>query len=501
VREPNNQLRQARERTASPNLPGQPLSRQELAELLNAAVYQTTDRICAVDGQYIGKLERGAVRWPHADYRTALRVILHATTDADLGFHPHRRLVAPANADLIPHGTTASPAVKPSRTEKPPKRQPARTLESERELPADTGIEQLWSPAGLAAAFEEVTPMAGAPMERRQFLALSGAALAAAAHEWLVADPARIAAALAGRRVDTGVVTDLTTTLDALRRLDDKLGGQAVHGMVTEQLRLVVRLLRNTSYNQADGQALYGIAAELARLAGWTSYDAGKHGTAQRYYLVALRAAHEADAPGIAANTLRCMAEQARTTGDPRSAIDLLRSARAGARGRLTTTERALISACLARAHGPLGDHDAVQSTADAAYADIEQAHPADDPPYVYWVGPNSIAFAVGDALLATGQPQTAIPHLLSSVEQTSTDLPRDLLEYRAILALAYAKAGELDQALALAHETVATAAIPSAIVAGHIAELSQTLRAADHPGVTDLTDQARAAFGNVDLR
>lgn len=176
--------------------------------------------------------------------------------------------------------------------------------------------------------------MPGAALERRQFLPLSGAALPATAHEWLVADPARIAAALGGRQADAGVVADptTTTTVDVLRRLDDKLGGQAVYPMFVEQLRLIIRLLRHASYTQADGQALHGIAAELARLAGWTAQDAGAHGTAQRYYLVGLRAAHEAEAPGIGANILRCMATQACGLNDPHTAIELIRSARAGSR-------------------------------------------------------------------------------------------------------------------------------------------------------------------------
>ncbi len=39
--EPNDQLRRARERTESPHATGEPLSRQELAELVNAWVSST----------------------------------------------------------------------------------------------------------------------------------------------------------------------------------------------------------------------------------------------------------------------------------------------------------------------------------------------------------------------------------------------------------------------------------------------------------------------------
>ena len=39
-----------------------------------------------ISGDYIGRLERGEFRWPRVQVRRALRQVLHAATDADLGF-------------------------------------------------------------------------------------------------------------------------------------------------------------------------------------------------------------------------------------------------------------------------------------------------------------------------------------------------------------------------------------------------------------------------------
>ncbi|SBW27082.1 hypothetical protein FDG2_5148 [Candidatus Protofrankia californiensis] len=89
---PNEQLRAARLRTGSAEIPGEPLSRQELAERVNRWTFHRDGRITEVDGNYIGKLERGVIRWPQRCYREALRAILRAGTDRDLGFHrPGRR--------------------------------------------------------------------------------------------------------------------------------------------------------------------------------------------------------------------------------------------------------------------------------------------------------------------------------------------------------------------------------------------------------------------------
>lgn len=62
--EPNDLLRAARMRTPSRRLPG------------------------GMDAHYVGKLERGVVRWPNHDYRAALRATLRAATDTELGFAP-----------------------------------------------------------------------------------------------------------------------------------------------------------------------------------------------------------------------------------------------------------------------------------------------------------------------------------------------------------------------------------------------------------------------------
>ncbi|MGH4023592.1 MAG: hypothetical protein ACRDRV_03310 [Pseudonocardiaceae bacterium] len=67
------------------------MSRSELAELVNDAVYRHTGRLAGLDGHYVAKLERGIIRWPGADYRSALREVLGAATDSDLGFHRPRR--------------------------------------------------------------------------------------------------------------------------------------------------------------------------------------------------------------------------------------------------------------------------------------------------------------------------------------------------------------------------------------------------------------------------
>lgn len=86
--ERNELLRAARERVESPSSPGRPLTRKELADLVNKQVYRATAMVTAVDDNHVGKWERGVVRWPAAHYRAALRAVLDVATDIELGFAP-----------------------------------------------------------------------------------------------------------------------------------------------------------------------------------------------------------------------------------------------------------------------------------------------------------------------------------------------------------------------------------------------------------------------------
>lgn len=89
--EPNLQFRAARLRRESPEAPNEPLSRKELATLVNAWIFEHHGRETAIDANYIGKLERGLIHWPDALYREGFRAVLSEGQDRALGFRRPRR--------------------------------------------------------------------------------------------------------------------------------------------------------------------------------------------------------------------------------------------------------------------------------------------------------------------------------------------------------------------------------------------------------------------------
>ncbi|MDG4795164.1 hypothetical protein [Micromonospora sp. WMMD1082] len=69
------------------------MSRAELADAVNLFLRQldAPGDVPYVDNRWVDKLERGEYRWPGSELRTALRHVLGAATDIELGLSSPRR--------------------------------------------------------------------------------------------------------------------------------------------------------------------------------------------------------------------------------------------------------------------------------------------------------------------------------------------------------------------------------------------------------------------------
>jgi hypothetical protein len=289
-------------------------------------------------------------------------------------------------------------------------------------------------------------------MRRRRFLAASGAALIIPAHEWLL-DPGPLKAAANGRPVSPEAMDELERLVRQQAAFSEEIGIDAALPGLRGTLGTVVSLIKRNSYSQAVGKRLYGTASELSRQIGWLHYEDGDLDAAHRYLVTALKAAHDSNDRPLGAYTLMLMSALAAYHGDPIHAVIMLQTAQAGGRGELAPRQEAGISAALARAHGKLGEVEAVRREADRAMKLVAEPFSEEDPSYIRWIDAGDLAGANGRAFLFANAPQDARRYLESAIANMSASVPRDRAIYSFCLASTALRTGEVEHACAVAQQ------------------------------------------------
>ena len=113
----------------------------------------------------------------------------------------------------------------------------------------------------------------GSRVKRRTFLVLTGPALTAPAHQWLVHEPEPLVSGLSGRRVSGELVSRFSAMVAELRRMDDVAGGGSVLAIAQQLFAWIAGLLDRASYDERTGRALHIVLAELGQFCGWSAYE------------------------------------------------------------------------------------------------------------------------------------------------------------------------------------------------------------------------------------
>jgi len=278
----NKQFREARARTASLTHPKEGLSRQELAELVNAWIWKHHRTTVDFDRNYIGKIEQGVIRWPGTMCREAFREILSVSDDAGLGF---------VNARA---------------------RRQAVTLEEVDEARRQKFIHTttLGGVSLLLAEPRAVLPERSTPRPT----------------------PRRIGAS------DIAQIHDATQAFDSQSRL---YGGGAILEAALGQLHWAAGLLEATCPERLRLQ-LHAAVGALAETAAYMAVDAGTHAEAHQIFSFALACAEQATDWPLRAKVLSAMAAQAVLTGQPDEGLTLAEQALVRA-DRLTPAGRAML--------------------------------------------------------------------------------------------------------------------------------------------------------------
>lgn len=288
----------------------------------------------------------------------------------------------------------------------------------------------------------------------------------------------RFSAALANpRRTDTAVVDHLARILAEQRRAEDTLGARRLLPPVLAQIREFDGLVR-----QARGPvraAVLEIAAHYHEFAGWMYQDATDSARALRHYDRAAEAAHEIGDADMITSVFSLKSHLAWADNDAARAVGL---ATAGQREPHRTSDAvlALITQQEARGHALDGDADATERALDRSTALTHTAaeHPDQAPPWVYFQGPERLAFQRGVAYVELGRHADAVPLLSTALEDLAACYERDQARYSAELALALAGSGDADGALTVAMRAAELAATTgSALATRELRRVRATLR------------------------
>ncbi|RSN57657.1 hypothetical protein DMH12_12685 [Streptomyces sp. WAC 04229] len=238
-------------------------------------------------------------------------------------------------------------------------------LRSTRPTPSATGVDLPWTGPQTVALLSEFS-RSDLMLARRGFLGSSlalsaGPSLIEPMQRWLVPSPPGgpagrepAPASRARGRLSRPELELLESTAVMFRRWDAQCGGGLRRKAVVGQLHEVTDLLQEPQ-TETTRAKLFKVAAELAELAGWMSYDVGLQPTAQKYFVLALHAAKEAGDRPLGSYILSSMSRQMIHLGRPDDALELVHLAQYGSRDCASPRTQSMLYAMEARAYANMG--------------------------------------------------------------------------------------------------------------------------------------------------
>ncbi|MFF4118930.1 transcriptional repressor NsdA [Streptomyces sp. NPDC001714] len=238
-------------------------------------------------------------------------------------------------------------------------------LRAARQSPSATGVDLPWTGPQTVALLSEFS-RSDLMLARRGFLGTSlalsaGPSLIEPMQRWLVPspggpqqDPEPAVDPRRPGRISKPELALLESTTEMFRQWDAQCGGGLRRKAVVGQLHEVTDLLQEPQ-PEATARKLFKVAAELAELAGWMSYDVGLQPTAQKYFVLALHAAKEAGDKPLGSYILSSMSRQMIHLGRPDDALELIHLAQYGSRDCASPRTQSMLYAMEARAYANMG--------------------------------------------------------------------------------------------------------------------------------------------------
>nr|WP_260611809.1 transcriptional regulator [Streptomyces sp. WAC04770] len=222
----------------------------------------------------------------------------------------------------------------------------------------------------------------------------------------------------AAGRIGLADVQNIRAVTSTFRDLDNRHGGALSRKAVIGQLDEAVGMLSGT-YTAETGRALFSAVADLGSVAGWMSFDAGRHTAAQQIFVTALRAASQGEDKALGAHLLQCMARQMSHLGHYSDALNLVELAQYGARRRLSPESMSMLASLEARFHAILGNLDASERAAGQAQDAFTRITPGEEPQHLAFFDEPELCATLGVAHQIAAKAGTG-PHRTRRAEKST---------------------------------------------------------------------------------
>jgi len=344
-----------------------------------------------------------------------------------------------------------------------------------------------------AAALAGWTRMDLLMLDRREALKLTvGAPLIAAASHMLGGTARPLTRAHAGFDADS--VTALEEVTAVFARLDAAHGGGLYRSAIVAQLDEVARRIQD-GVPPSLRTRVFAAAADLAALAGWTSHDSGRLGTAQRYWSYGIYAAGEAGQRERGVEIVTRMSHQMIYLGNLDDALGLLGVAAERADRGDQARVRALVHSQTGRVHAALGHPAQADRHLDQADELLAQADAEEVPGWLaYFDGAEHAGARAVSArdLHHHGQTgQRASTHFETALALRGAGFERVRAMDQVGLAAALFDEDEPERAAAAGHQALNMAGLQSALVVSRVNSLVVAAARYRTPAVDDLRARA----------
>jgi hypothetical protein len=278
---------------------------------------------------------------------------------------------------------------------------------------------------------------------------------------YLFAEPQRIehAGSLAGSLVGSGadIAGRIRATIRYLMDLDFQFGGGHMRKMLLVYWNTEIVPALRQRHTAGIRRDIMSAAGDAAELLGWSAYDAGRHGAAQRYFVQGLRLAREANDRLMGGHLLADLSHQANYLGNFSEAIQFARAAQASATGSASSTVSAMFLAMEARALASIGDARACAAVLHRAEQALGQGNPSEDPEWISYFDAWELAGEAAHCFRDLGQSRETQRFVAQAVDPIRTP-PRTRAFIDMVSAAGSLHAGDLDQAISIATDALTRA-------------------------------------------